>query len=346
MSINVITIGGWTGSYHILPSLKNIPDVKISAIVTMADDGWSTWRLRDEYGVLPSWDIRKAIVALSDEEKKSLLRELFNYRFSGGWLWGHNLGNLIMMAMEDIAGSYPKAINFLEELFEVHGKVYPISLEKIRLLAKLSNNKYIVWETNIDIPKHDGNLQVKEMFVLKEAYAKAIAELTKWWVDISDFKDLLEKFITDRPRENPKIKGLFEEANYIVFCAGDFLSSIVPNILVWDMKNYIITAKAKKIVLINLFTKYWETNDFTVFQYIKEYERYIGKDVFDYILVQDWDKYPISGDLLDKYKLEKKDIVKIDIEDSRLIKSDFVKQSDMARHDYKKVEKILSQIIV
>jgi len=346
MEIKVTTIWWWTGSYHILPSLKNIPNIKISAIVTMADDGGSTWRLRDEYGVLPSGDIRKAIVALSDEEKKSLLRELFNYRFTWWGLGWHNLWNLIMMAMEDIAWSYPKAINLLEELFEVHGKVYPISLEKIRLLAQLSNWKYIVWETNIDVPKHNWDLQVKEIFVLKEAYAKAIAELNKWWIEISEFKELLNKFIVDKPEENPKIKWLLLESDYILFCAGDFLSSIIPNILVWNMKEYITQSKAKKIVLINLFNKYWETNDFTVFKYIKEFERYIGKDVFDFILVQDRDKYPIAGDILEKYKIEKKDIVKVDIEDPRLIKADFVKQSDMARHDYKKVEKILSQIIV
>ncbi len=346
MTINVTTIWWWTGSYHILPSLKNIKDVKISAIVTMADDGGSAWRLRDEYGILPSGDVRKAILALSDEEKKSLLRQLFNYRFTWWGLGGHNLGNLIMMAMEDIAWSYPKAINLLEELFEIHGKVYPVSLEKIRLLAKLSNGKYIVGEKNIDIPKHDWSLKVEQLFVLKEGYAKAIAELNNWWIDISEFNDLLSKFISDKPKENPKIGDLLSQSDYILFCAGDFLSSIIPNMLVWNMREHIINSKAKKIILINLFTKYGETNGFTVFKYIKEFERYIGKDVFDYILVQDWDKYPISGEVLEKYQLERKDIVRVDVEDPRLIKADFVKQSDMARHDYKKVEKVLSQIIV
>lgn len=104
MPKKVVTIGGGAGTYNALSALKHIPDVEIHAIVAMGDDGGSTGRLRDMYGVLPSGDIRRAITALADDDKTQILRDMFTYRFGSGDLAGHNLGNLMTMALEEAYG--------------------------------------------------------------------------------------------------------------------------------------------------------------------------------------------------------------------------------------------------
>lgn len=345
MKITTIWWGTWT--YNVLTALKKIPWIKISAIVSMSDDGWSTWRLRDEYWVLPSWDIRRAVVALSDQEKNNILRQLFNYRFKWWWLAGHNLWNLIMLALEELSENYWKAIDHLEEIFNINWKIYPVSFERTRLLARLENWQYILWETNIDIPKHDGNIKIDRLFVIKDDYAKVVSKISEedMWINREIIDKILEKFLDDLPSENPIINQVVNDSDYIIIWPWDLYTSILPNILLWKVSDYLINSKAKKILVMNLFTKYWETTWYKLYDFINEFKKYIWKDIFDYILVQDRDNFPISDDLVAKYKLENKEIIQNNINDSRILKWDFVKQFDMARHDPKKIRTVLEKIL-
>src|SRR3989338_6954557 len=137
----VVTIGGGTGSYVVLRGLKEYP-FSITAIISMFDSGGSSGVLRDEFGILPPGDIRRALVALSEGKRAEILRELFNYRFeNGGTLKGHSFGNLFLAALSSIYGSDIEGIRKASELLNIKGKVLPVSLDKADLYAVLSSGE-------------------------------------------------------------------------------------------------------------------------------------------------------------------------------------------------------------
>ncbi|UFX83020.1 gluconeogenesis factor YvcK family protein [Candidatus Absconditicoccus praedator] len=343
---NIVVIGGGTGSFNMLSALKDIPGTQISSIVTMSDDGGSTGKLRDEYGALPPGDLRRAIVALSNKEKTQILRDIFNYRFEGGAFYGHNLGNIIMMALHDITHDFGKSINLLEELFDVKGKVYPTTFERVRILAQLENLDYVIGETNIDIPKHDPQLQIKDLFVLKDDYINAIKNiLNEQQIPYNMKFNILEKFIQDKPKENPHIPEVINNADYIIIAPGDLYTSILPNILIGNIANLLKESKAQKMLFLNLFTKYGETNNYHLSDFLNVFKYFLGEDIFDYILMQDWEKHPVKEHILKHYEKENKSIIKEDITDSRVMKYDFIKQEDMIRHDSNKIKNVIEHIV-
>ena len=129
---NIVTIGGGTGTFTVLTALKKYP-VHLTAIVSMADDGGSTGMLRDQYGVLPPGDVRRALVALS--ESSETMSNLFNYRFKGGGLTGHSFGNLFLTALEKVTGSFASALEEASHILNINGEVAPVTLDDVRLCA-------------------------------------------------------------------------------------------------------------------------------------------------------------------------------------------------------------------
>ncbi len=341
---NVVTIWWGTGTYNVLSALKNISNINISCIVSMSDDGWSSGRLRDEYWVLPPWDLRRALVALSDDDKTQILRQIFAHRFKAWSLEWHNLGNLIMMALEQINTNFGKAISMLEELFDVKWKIYPVTFEKTRLVAQLENLDYIIWETNIDIPKHNPDLEIKDLYVVKEEYISVLEKINnEQGLSYSIKQSVCKEFLEDTPKANPQISQLLEKADFIVFAPWDLYTSILPNILTGQVSKYIINSQAKKLFFVNLFTKHWETTDFDLSDFLDVFKGFFGKDIFDNIFMQDWEHFSIQKDILDKYTQENKSLVKQDIQDDRIIKANFVKQHDMIRHDPNKIQNFLKE---
>ena len=349
---NIVTIGWWTWTYNLVSALKKLSNIFIHTVVSMSDDWGSTWFLRDEYWILPPGDLRRALVALADDEKLWFLRELFSYRFDSWLLKGQNLWNLIMLAAEKIAWDYAKALNELEKLFNItKWKVYPATLEKTRLLAKLENWDFIIWETNIDIPKHNPDLKIVDFWVIKEDYAKILKVMDKYsWnfielQKVNKIFDLtVELAIQDKPWHNKKLEEIFEKADYIIIWPWDLYTSILLNILVWNVASLIKKSKAKKIYIANLFTKLGETNWYKLSDFLKIFEKYFGEDIFDYILVQDWSLVDLPENLIKRYKDEGKEVVSIDIKDFRLIKKDFVKVWEFVRHDIDKLYKVLKDL--
>ncbi|KKP61517.1 MAG: hypothetical protein UR57_C0018G0005 [Candidatus Nomurabacteria bacterium GW2011_GWE2_34_25] len=145
--INIVTIGGGTGSYTVLSGLKNLDNVSLSALVSMSDNGGSTGVLRDELGVLPPGDIRQCLVALS--EHSEIVRKLINYRFSEGTLKGHSFGNIFLAALEKVTGDFAEGVLIASEILKVKGKVIPITKDKADLSILLSNDELIEGQVNI-----------------------------------------------------------------------------------------------------------------------------------------------------------------------------------------------------
>ncbi len=246
----IVTIGGGSGSFMVLSGLKKYP-VDLSAIVSMADDGGSAGILRDELGVLPPGDARQCLVALSKSSR--VLRELFNYRYSNGGLSGHSFGNIFLSTLEKITGGFDTAIKEASQILRIKGRVLPVTLKNTRLVAVLKNGKKIVGEKNIYTNSTD-------LINLKKLYLKPAASL------------------------NPEIIKVIEETDKIIINPGDLYSSLIANFLVKGLPEAIKKSKAKVIYIGNLMTKPGQTEGFTLIDYIKSIEKYLGKGVISHVV--------------------------------------------------------------
>lgn len=297
----IVVIGGGTGTFTVLSGLKKYPN-KLSAIVSMADNGGSTKVLREEFGILPPGSVRPALVALADSEKT--LAELFNFRFAQGGLKGHNFGNLFITALSKMYGDFEKAIQEASKLLNIKGKVIPATLDDAQLCAILENGQEIVGETNIDIPKHNGRLSIKKI------------EL--------------------RPccRANKRAIQAIAQANLIVIGPGDLFSSILPNLLVKGISKAIKKSEAKKVYICNLMTKFGETNNFTALDFVQTLEKYLGADILDYVIINN--KRP-SIKRISKYEKEKAIFVEYQKSDFKnkkfqIIENNFLRPQGFIRH--------------
>ena len=305
----VVVIGGGTGVFTVLSGLRPY-SLNLSAIVSMSDDGGSSGVLRDEFGILPPGDIRRAMVALSRHPNK-MLAQLFSYRFSEGKLAGHSFGNLILTALERSFGSFEKAVKEASKMLQVDGEVIPVTFDNTRLYAELENGAVIRGETNIDIPRHDGKLKIKKIWLDPEA------------------------------KINPNAKRAIASADVIVMGPGDLYTSIIPNFLVAGMSEAIRESKAKKIYVCNLMTKYGETHKFTALDFVRKLEEGL-KVKPDYIILNN--KKPTKK-MLEKYREEEAGFVVPDAYGPNVIKADLLRSGTLIRHDPKKLAKALTGLL-
>ena len=311
----VVTIGGGTGSYAVLRGLKEFP-LDITAVVSMFDSGGSSGVLRDEFGVLPPGDIRRCLVALSDGKRAEILRELFNFRFeNGNSLKGHSFGNLLLVALSSIYGSEIEGIRKASELLNIKGRVFPVSLDKSDLHAILENGEEIVGETNIDIPKHDGTMRIKEVFLEPPAA-------------------LFEETAT-----------AIREADLVVIGPGDPYTSIIPNLLVGGMSEALKENRGKKIMVTNLMSKWGETHGFAASDMAHELLSYSGLEKFDYAICN---TAAMDPKLVTAYEKEKKYPIQCDAKlpeyAKKIITGDFFSEADIARHDSTKIAKVIAEL--
>ena len=247
----IVVIGGGTGTFTVLSGLKHFP-VDLTAVVTMADDGGSTGVLRDEFGVLPPGDVRQCLVALADEDL--LMRKLFNHRYDRGGLNGHSFGNLFISTLEQVTGSIDKAIDVAASILNIRGRVVPVTLDKISLHAELANGKVLNGESAFM------EYQLVSKYGIKKIY------------------------LDPSGTANPKALKAIEEADLIVVGPGKLYTSILPNFLVKGVSRAFIRSKAKKVFITNLMSQQGHTDNFSVSEYVKTLEEYIGKQVFDVVL--------------------------------------------------------------
>ncbi|MDO8269326.1 MAG: YvcK family protein [Candidatus Levybacteria bacterium] len=307
----VVVIGGGTGVFTVLTGLKDYP-FELCAIVSMADDGGSTGLLREEFGTLPAGDIRRALIALSDSNKK-VLSELFNFRFGEETsLKGHSMGNLLLTALEKITGDFGSAIAEAGDVLNIKGEVIPVTLTRTKLFATLSNGKVVEGETNIDIPKHDGTISIKNIFLKPNAKA------------------------------NPKALEAIKKADAIILGPGDVYTSILPNLVVEGIVSALKNTKAKIIYNVNIMTKFGETNGFLASDFVEKMEEYLGKNIIDCVTVNT--EKP-TGEIVKRYEKENVEFVKNDLKDSNIIAADFLREGMFLRHDPEKLAKVLSKII-
>lgn len=257
---SVVVIGGGTGTFMMLQSLKRLP-VHLTALLTMVDDGGSNKVLRDQFGLLPTSGIRQCIVALSEND--TLLRELFNYRFNKGQgIAGMTFGNLFMAALSDIVGSQEQAIAETMKLLRVKGEIYPISYDDVRLVARYEDGSEVVGEHLIDEPSHDGRLRIVDVRTEPEA-------------TISN-----------------EAKSAIENADYIIIGPGDFYTNTVANFVVKGVVEALRESKAQKIFVTNLMTKFGETYNYTATTFLDELDKYLGIEHLNCLVLNNNQGFP------------------------------------------------------
>ena len=262
----IVVIGGGTGLSTLLRGLK-LYSANITAIVTVADDGGSSGRLRREIGVLPPGDIRNCIAALADEEK--LLTELFQYRFEAGdGLTGHSFGNLFLSAMTAVSGDLEQAIAASSKVLAIRGKVLPSTLTDVSLWARLSDGRLIEGESNIT----GAGGKIEEIGCRP-----------------------------DNPTALPAAIRAIEEAEYIVIGPGSLYTSVIPNLLVPDIRAAIAGADVPRIYVCNIMTQPGETDNYGVSDHLRAIDAISEYRLFDAVLVQ---RTPPSPDSLKHYAQE------------------------------------------
>ena len=273
----IVAIGGGTGLSTLLRGLK-LYSANLTAIVTVADDGGSSGRLRRDFGVLPPGDIRNCIAALADEEK--LLTELFQYRFEAGdGLMGHSFGNLFLTAMSEITGDLERAVVASSKVLAIRGRVLPATLTDVALWARLADGRTIEGESNIG--GSDGQ-------IVEIGCAPA------------------------NPPALPAAIAAIQEADYIIMGPGSLYTSVISNLLVPEIAEAIAARKVPRIYVCNIMTQPGETTGYTVADHIESIDRACGQKLFDAVLVQ---KNPPSAGCLQNYAEENSYPVLLDRDD-------------------------------
>lgn len=270
---NIVVIGGGTGTHTIIGGLKKyVPDVNLKVIVTMADSGGSTGRLRDEFGYLPVGDVRMALAALADEDEITgrLLRSLFLHRFEKGeGLSGHNFGNLFLVALTDILNSEEEAIRVASHVLRVKGEVLPVTTEKVDLVAEYEDGVVVRGETLIDEPH-----------------------------GYRDQKRIMKLYTEPEGKITESAKTAIAEADVIILGPGDLYTSVLANCVVGGVREALAASKAIVIHVSNLMTKFGQTSGMGVKEHILELEKYAARKP-DIVFVN---TAPFPKELLKRYE--------------------------------------------
>ncbi|MDB5180024.1 MAG: uncharacterized protein JWN12_656 [Candidatus Saccharibacteria bacterium] len=274
--IKIAVIGGGTGSFTMLSSLKSYT-TQIAAIVSMADDGGSTGVLRDELGTLPPGDVRQCLVALSDSPK---IRDLFDYRFEEGTFAGHSFGNLLLTALEKVTGDFSEAVETASDILRVNGVVIPATLDNVRLKMEWAETSLIL---------HGERVIDAEFF--KHDPRKA---------DIS---------LTPPAKANPTALAAIEQADIVVIAPGDLYTSLGPLLVIDGIGEALEKTEALKVYVSNLVSKRGQTDKFTVSDHAAEIERFAGNPFLDYVIYND--EVP-SAEIAARYKEEGGYVTEVD----------------------------------
>ena len=288
--IKVVTIGGGTGLSVLLRGLKKYP-LEITAIVTVADDGGSSGKIRSDMNIPSPGDIRNVIAALSDVEP--YLEKMFQYRFDSGEVKGHPVGNLMIAAMTDIHGDFSTAVNVMSRILNVRGTVLPTTNDIATLNAVLSDGEIIRGESSI----------TKAGGVIDHVY-----------------------ITPSRVKPNEDVLKAIEEADYIIMGPGSLYTSIIPNLVISNVSEKIRESNAKKIYVCNVMTQHGETDNYSVCDHIVAINKHVEENIFDLVIANSRE---FDDSILSKYHKEKQEPVKIDHEKIEALGIKLIKNNDV-----------------
>ncbi len=318
----VVVIGGGTGIFPVTAGLRH-SNVDISTIICVSDSGGSTGRIRDEFGFQPVGDLRQSLAALAESEGEEWIRKLLLYRFEKGEsLKGHNLGNLILTALQDMTGSTSEALSKAEQIFRLKGEVIPSTEETV----------------DLKIHYQDGTFAVGEHLLDDNSKAKPIADIS----------------LTPPAKLSANAVVAIEKADYIIIGPGDFYGSLMSALSPDGLSDAFKKSKAQVIFIMNLMTRLTQTKDMTARDHLEKIEAKIGRKV-DVVIINN---EPISENILTRYaKFGELPVVNDLDNDSRVVKGEilsdqvFVKgyedntHRELLRHDSMKLQKVLVEVM-
>lgn len=306
----VACIGGGTGLSTLLRGLKRY--YTPTAIVTMADSGGHSGQLRDELGILPPGDVRACLVSLVDDEKETVMRDLFHYRFQNGSYTGASVGNLLLAALADLHGGFGPAVALAHDILRLNGRVVPVTLDPTDLLAELEDGTILFGEKTIDLPKQQKGLKVKRVWLQPKVPV------------------------------NPEAAAALKEADVIVLGPGDLYTSILPNLYVDGVAEAIAASRARIIYIANIMTKYSETHGFTVETFVTILNQILPRPI-DWVV---YNSQAVPTQLVDRYKEEQAyPIASGAVQANWVGRAVLSTEGDLARHDSHKLAEAVHEVI-
>lgn len=311
----VVVIGGGTGLPNLLKGLKEFTS-NITAVVNVSEDDNTITSALSRTDYLTTGDIRKCIAALSTSE--SDIAKLLTYKPQGQEENSQSVGNTIISALVEIAGSFAKGIEKLPEVFKMQGNIYPVTTDDLVLCAGLENGEVVVGKQNIIERVRELKSPIKQIF-LKEGSIKP----------------------------HPEVIEAIRSANVIVLGPGSLYTSVASNLLIDEVSKAIIKSRAKKVFVANIMNQPGQTDGYTLARYVNEIERYIGKHVLDYAIVNNG---KITNEMIKDFNQENSTPVKIDLENITnraicVVKEDLVLTAkDAIIHDSDRLAEIIMDI--
>ncbi len=320
----VVVIGGGTGIFPVTTALKHL-DVSITTIVAVSDSGGSTGRIRDEFGFQPVGDLRQSLAALAEDEGQQWIRKLLLYRFKKGTgLKGHNLGNLILTALQDMTGTTSEALLRAMQIFRLEGEVIPATNEMVDLKITYTDGSSAIGEHILD-ETSDTVRKIDHISLEPEASA------------------------------NPHAIKAIEQADSIIIGPGDYYASILAALAPNSLSETIATSKATLVYICNLMTRKTQTHDMSAADHVAGIEKILGRPV-DAILFNNEQipaailtayakegEYPVVDDLLDDDRVVRQSLL---LDEVFLKETNDTAHRSLLRHDSQKLQKALAALVV
>lgn len=312
MKKKVVVMGGGTGQATLLRGLKLLQNIHLTAIVTVADDGGSTGRLRRAFHIPAMGDIRNVMISMAESE--TMLSRLMDYRFEGtpeNEMYGHNLGNLILTALTDRSGNFMEAISAISKVLNVKGDIIPSTLQVITLFAEMVDGTIVRGESNI--PRTGNRIN--------------------------------RVFYQEKVRASRQAVNAIRSADLIIYGVGSLYTSICPNLIIEDIAEALKVAKAKKIYVCNAMTQPGETDFYTMEEHVDAIVRHSGVEVD--LVVKANDSLP--PDVIERYRVMGSMNVEMAQEEHAypVILSSLLDFSDgLVRHDPLRVKDLIASILM
>jgi uncharacterized cofD-like protein len=318
--VRIVALGGGTGLSTVLRGLKEYvagrkkertprPIADLAAVVTVTDDGGSSGRLRREYQVLPPGDIRNCMVALSKDEH--LLGQLFQYRFPAGrGLAGHSFGNLFLTALTNVTGDFPEAVRVSAQVLAIRGRIFPSTAQNVTLQAELEDGSIVAGETNISKSR------------------KRIRRV---------------RLVPRRVRPVPEVLEAIRAADLILVGPGSLYTSIIPNLLVEQVAEAILHARATCVYIANLMTQPGETQHYSVADHVRAIYEHTRQGLFDFVVIN---RTRVTPRLLRRYQAQGAEPVEPSLKELErmglsYVTGDLLHQDGVIRHDQARLTNLL-----
>lgn len=316
-------MGGGTGIYPVVTALKELP-VKISTIVAVSDSGGSTGRIRDEFGFPPVGDLRQSLAALAQDDGQAWIRKILLYRFEKGTsLQGHNLGNLILTALQDMTGSTTQALQIAEKIFRLEGDVIPVTEENVQLKINYSDGSSATGEHILDN---------------NQAVGKKIKTVS----------------LIPNGKVNPVATAAIQAAHLVIIGPGDFYASLMAVLVANGMKTVLTNCSAKVVYVLNLMTRSTQTSDMSAADHVKGIETVIGRNIDQVVinastipkpilkLYAAENEYPVKNDLTTNQRV----IMAPLLEEELFIQShNDTAHRSLLRHSQEKLKQVLVKLL-